>query len=246
MFDNTLFPTEQNSKLSENSNSWPEALNIILSRRFPELSKFVDKVVFSKVDKVRGYAVGYILMQQDAFRIPFIIEGFMLMPLDIYIKGGKYGYLNKKTAPQLIGTSWPFKQMSKEDNRTMLKTASCFEVIDDLTLERIEKDPKLLKYAEMLAEEMPEQIVALGQQIAANLEMQKLASQPTLAGVHLDPSRTKFVFDYFDKVAGEYKTLAEAVTSVGRSIIDRTIHDGEVSFGPDVAKAVIHHNHLPS
>lgn len=245
MFDSSIFPTEQNSKLSENSNSWPEALNIILSRRFPELSKFVDKVVFSKVEKVRGYAVGYILMQKDAFRIPFIIENFMLMPLDIYIKGGKYGYLSKKSAPQLIGNSWPFKQISAEDNRMMFKTANCFEVAE-LTIDRIEKDPKLLKYAEMLSNDMPEMVLALGRQALENQEMSKLAAtQPSLAGVHMNEAKTKFVFEYFNKTAGEYRSLGEAVASIGRSVTDRVMTEGSVSFGPDVAKATVQNDDLP-
>lgn len=242
MFNVDLFPTEQNSKLSENSNSWPETLNIIVSHKYPELSQFVDKVIFSKVDKVRGYAVGYIMMQQDVFRIPFIIHKFILYPLDVYIKSGKYGYLDKKIAPRLVGDSWPFKTMTKNDHRQMFsKVGSCFEV-GDITVERIENDPILLKYAELLSETMPEQIVNLGKQAIENDNLNKLAhDQPVLACVHTGDSKDHLTFEYFGKTAGEYRTLQEAKTELGHDRTKAVLAAGELAFGPLIPKNIVNH-----
>lgn len=243
MFDTTIFPTEQNSKLSENSNTWPEALNIIVSRKYPELSTYVDKVVFSKIDKVRGYAVGYILMQQDAFRIPFVIHKFVLHPLDVYIKQGKYGYLNKRTAPQLVGNSWPFKPITKDDHQKMFsKMASCYEV-SDLTVERLESDPALLKYAEMLVEAMPEQVINLGKQALANNAFNKLASgEPTLAAIHMDSGKTTIIAEYFGKEAGEYRSLNEAKAALGAEKVQAVLAAGELAFGPAVPRNAVCNN----
>ena len=176
MIDNGLFPVEQNIKLSENSDTWAESITSIVSRKYPDLAQYINKVDFQKVEKTIGFAVGYISMDREGLRIPFIIEKFTLKPLDVFIKDNKYGYLNKDNAKKIAVTSWPFGATVNTgiDRGGHIKTSSVIHI----TQEQIEQDEALLKTAAIVAEKFPNVIASISNSMTNQSELSDLEASP--------------------------------------------------------------------
>ena len=123
-FVSDMFPLEQKVRLSENSVAWPEVINSLLIRKFPDITAFIDKISFTHLDKIKGNAIGYISTINNLFRVPFVVDKFTLSPLDVYVKGNVFGHLCKNSVKRLVSNSWPFKQVNKQDYVQMKKFAA--------------------------------------------------------------------------------------------------------------------------
>jgi hypothetical protein len=124
---NELFEIGSQVRLSPDMSSWGEQILAQLLKSHSSLAKLVGEVVFSKVDAVKGNAVGYITLIGKTQRIPFIVDEYELNPLDLYIDNGRYLPLTENTTERLSSRNWPFRLISQEERRGILKTASFFE-----------------------------------------------------------------------------------------------------------------------
>ena len=229
-FTSDLFPTEQKIRLSENSAAWPETINSMLIRKYPELTTYIDKITFSHLDKIKGHAIGYVTVINNMFRIPFVVDKFTLNPLDIYIKGNVFGYLTNQSVKRLVSNSWPFKQVAKNDFIGMKKFAAV--QMTDMTVEQIEQDPELLKLAAELADKYPEVIFNLSANIQ-NTEMLKKAGfnpygQEKVASLEISKDKTSIVLHHFGK-ADETLSLSETANRFGMDKVAEVIEKGHIT-----------------
>jgi hypothetical protein len=229
-FTSDLFPTEQKIRLSENSAAWPETINSMLIRKYPELTRYIDKITFSHLDKIKGHAIGYVTVINNMFRIPFVVDKFTLNPLDIYIKGNVFGYLTSQSVKRLVSNSWPFKQVAKNDFIGMKKFAAV--QMTDMTVEQIEQDPTLLKLAAELAESYPEVIFNLSANIQ-NTQMLKQAGfnpygQEKVASLEISKDKTSITLHHFGK-ADEALSLAETSHRFGIDKVAEVLEKGHVT-----------------
>lgn len=222
-----IFPTEQKVKLSENSASWPEAINSILMRKYPEISNYIDKITFTHLDKLKGTAIGYITMMDNIFRIPFVINKFVLNPLDVYIKGTKYGYLCRETAKRLTSSSWPFKQVNKSDFTGLKKLAAVN--MTDITDEELSNNTELMKIAMELGESHPEVILELLNNVH-NVGILKQANFDPygiekIASLEVDNTKTNIILHHFGK-QDEVMTLTQAASRFGMDKVAELLENG--------------------
>lgn len=229
-FTSDLFPTEQKVRLSENSAAWPETINSILTRKYPDITNYIDKITFSHLDKIKGHAIGYVTTMNNIFRIPFVIEKFTLNPLDIYIKGNVFGHLTQASIKRLISNSWPFKQVTKGDFTQMKKFAAVN--MTDITVEEIEKNPELLKLAAELAEKYPEVILNLTACIQNSTMLKQAGFNPygleKVASLEVTQDRTGIVLHHFGK-ADEKLTLGETAQRFGIEKVSEVLEKGFVT-----------------
>ena len=226
-FSPELFPTEQKVRLSENSAAWPETINSILMKKYPELANFIDKVTFNHLDKVKGHAIGYITMLNNIFRIPFVINKFTLNPLDVYIKGNTYGYLTRDSTKRLTSSGWPFKQINKNDFVQMKKFAAV--QMTDITVEDIEKDPALLKLAEELADKFPEILLSLSSNVQNTAMLKHAGFDPygceKIASLEISKNKTDIILNHFGK-PDEHLSLGETIVRFGEEKTAEVLHYG--------------------
>ena len=125
---NDLFATNTTVRLSSDTNSWSDQIVSTLLNKFPALSKLVGEVTFSKVDTIKGNAVGYIaLIGKPHQRIPFIVDQMELNPLDLYIDNMMYLPLTENTVKRIGSADWPFRLLSQTERTGLLKVASLFD-----------------------------------------------------------------------------------------------------------------------
>ena len=148
-----LFPADTTLHLSSDMNTWADQITSHAIEKYPTLSRLVGEIVFSKVEKVKRSALGYITLIGRKQRIPFIVDDCDLNPLDLYIDEGMYLPLNENSANRIASQAWPFKLVSQEERQSILKTASVIAsvgVADNNFIER-HKD-ELSKIAEQYPE----------------------------------------------------------------------------------------------
>ena len=232
MIDNGLFPVEQNVKLSENSDTWSESITSIVGRKYPELQRYINKVDFQKVDKVKGYAVGYVSMEREGLRIPFVIANFTLMPLDVYIKDNKYGYLNRENARKIAVTSWPFGDTVRTGSASGLVKLSSDNKATSLvsaTKEEIEKDEAFLKHAAMVAEVFPGVIASISNTITNNETLSSIEARPhgheKVAHLQVSHRKDRIELLHFG-IPDEQFTIKEASERFGNEAIKQLIDIG--------------------
>lgn len=125
---NDLFATNTTVRLSSDTNTWSDQIISSLLKKFPTLSKLVGEITFSKVDTIKGNAMGYIsLIGKPHQRIPFIIDQMELNPLDIYIDNTMYLPLTENTVARISSADWPFRLLSQTERTGLLKVASLFD-----------------------------------------------------------------------------------------------------------------------
>jgi len=229
-FTSDLFPTEQKVRLSENSAAWPETINSILIRKYPDITNFIDKITFSHLDKIKGNAIGYVTIINNLFRIPFVVDKFTLNPLDVYVKGNVYGYLTKDSVKRLASNSWPFKQVSKQDFVQLKKFAAVS--LTDMTLKEVESDIAFVKLAQELADQFPEIIVNLNTSLQ-NAEFLKHAGydsygQEKIAAFEVNASKTGITLFHFGK-PDETLSLGETAARFGEEKVAEILHHGYIT-----------------
>lgn len=108
------FPGEEKvagtlTRLSDNTDLWPQEIIQEAYKQLPYLSQFEASVVLDKVDEERGYAHGSVVVQPktamtveeqdktplDKVHIPLFVRDQMLAPLDIFLKGKRYQHLTE-------------------------------------------------------------------------------------------------------------------------------------------------------
>ena len=231
-----LFPKDSLTRLSANADTWNESIQQHLVQKYnsPDLVSKIDRVVFSKIDKIKGYGVGYILIQDLDLRIPFIIKNLNLLPMDVIVKDGKYYHLNHQTLERLITSTWPFagpasvgRQMQGSGLNKMASIAML-----ELTKEAFEGNPELMKYASEIAETHPSVIVSIDKHFKKPIE--KTASETRVEFAHLEISedRTKIMNVGFGK-ADEFYTIKTASEKFGRDAVSSVLANGVHRVGFD-------------
>lgn len=125
---NDLFATNTTVRLSSDTNSWSDQIVSTLLNKFPALSKLVGEVTFSKVDTIKGNAIGYVaLIGKPHQRIPFIVDQMELNPLDLYIDNTMYLPLTENTVKRIGSADWPFRLLSQTERTGLLKVASLLD-----------------------------------------------------------------------------------------------------------------------
>ena len=228
-FTSDLFPTEQKVRLSENSAAWPETINSILIRKYPEIANYIDKITFSHLDKVKGHAIGYITTMNNLFRIPFVIDKFTLNPLDVFIKGNVFGYLSQSSIKRLISNAWPFKQVSKNDFIQLKKFAAV--QMTDMSVKEVENNQEIVKIASELVDHYPEIVLALNAGLQNNDMLKTAGFDPygmeKVASLEVNDTKTGITLHHFGK-ADENLTLGQTAERFGEEKVANVLHHGHV------------------
>lgn len=119
-----LLAVGSSTHLSSDVSTWAEQIISALLSKHPKLSSVVGEVTFSKVEPIKGYAVGYISLVGRPQRVPFIVDQCELNSLDVYIDNGMYLPLSERAVDAIEKRSWPFRLISQEERGTIVKTAS--------------------------------------------------------------------------------------------------------------------------
>lgn len=221
-----LFPTESKAKLSENSTAWPDTIIGIITRKFPELTTLIDKVVFTKIEKTRGYAVGYVLINKDSFRIPFVIKNFMLLPIDIFIKDGKYGYMCRRTIQSLCSSSWPFSGADQTDVTKMFKVAE-YLPMPDLTLAC--QDVTQKRILDEVVDMMPKVAARLVEHEINSVNLKTVNDSRPVAGkvisLETNPSLGQVILHMFDG-PDQALSLTAAEARFGKKVVQEVLKSG--------------------
>lgn len=148
-FSEALFPVEPNIVLSPDPSTWSDTIIDHLVNKYPALSSFVGEIIYTRIDKIDGNAVGVITLVDRPQRIPFIIDSRKLDSLDVYVDGPDYFPLNAETSEKIVSRMWPFKLVSETERRTLTKTAESLSVIGHVPIEFIEENKEaFIKIAE--------------------------------------------------------------------------------------------------
>lgn len=228
-FNADLFPTEQKVRLSENSAAWPETINSILIRKYPDIANFIDKITFSHLDKIKGNAIGYVTIINNLFRIPFVVDKFTLSPMDVYVKGNVYGHLSIDSVKRLCSNSWPFKQVSKQDFVQLKKFAAVS--LTDISIKEFEANPELIKIAEELVEQFPEIMLALSANLQTGELLKHAGFDPygveKIASLEVNSTRTAIVLHHFGK-SDESLSIGQVAERFGEEKVASVLHYGSV------------------
>lgn len=83
-------PNVQKIKMPENTDKWAESLTTITREQFPDVATLPIEIEFRRKDEKLGVAIGSIhIINMDVGKsiyVPFIIEKFLLHPLDIWME----------------------------------------------------------------------------------------------------------------------------------------------------------------
>lgn len=148
-----LFSDNKTVTLSPDSNMWSDQIIAQLIGSFPELSKLVGDITFTKVDPIKRNAVGYIALVGKKQRIPFIIDSGELNPLDMYIDNTSYFPLTENSVKKIGNNVWPFKLISQAERSQIIKTASLYEDSGAINVDFVKNHKDDL---EKIAEEYPD------------------------------------------------------------------------------------------
>lgn len=97
------------TRLSDNTDNWPQEIVQEAYKRLPFLSDYEAYVILDKINEERGYAFGSVELRPKTdmtasesmetglpkAHIPVIVKEQMLSPLDVFLKGKKYCYLTE-------------------------------------------------------------------------------------------------------------------------------------------------------
>lgn len=153
MSSSDIFSDNKTVTLSQDSNMWSDQIITQLTTNFPELSKLVGDITFTKVDPIKRNAVGYIALVGKKQRIPFIIDSGVLNPLDMYIDNTNYFPLTENSVKKIGNNVWPFKLISQKERSQIIKTASLYEDSGNINVDFISNHKEEL---EKIAEEYPD------------------------------------------------------------------------------------------
>lgn len=153
MSSSDIFSDNKTVTLSQDSNMWSDQIITELTSSFPELSKLVGDITFTKVDPIKRNAVGYIALVGKKQRIPFIIDNGVLNQLDMYIDNTNYLPLTENSVKKIGSNVWPFKLISQKERSQIIKTASLYGDSGDINTEFIKNHKEDL---EKIAEEYPD------------------------------------------------------------------------------------------